>query len=117
LGALGLGADQIQLIEVPVNHPVTLAEAQCVVSVLSGNGVKSAILLADGFHTRRSYWAYKKVGSSLGIEIIPCPYFAPYQNENWWKKDEGVRAFAIELAKFVYYVLRGYIPAKSLVTT
>jgi uncharacterized SAM-binding protein YcdF (DUF218 family) len=117
LEALGLKADRIQLIEVPVNHPVTLGEAQFVVSVLSKDGVRSAILLADGFHTRRSYWSYKKVGSSLGIEIIPSPYFVSYRNEDWWRNDEGVNAFAMELAKFVYYVLRGYIPVKSLVTT
>jgi uncharacterized SAM-binding protein YcdF (DUF218 family) len=117
LEGLGLRADRIQLIEVPVDHPATLGEAQFVVSILSKSGVRSAILLADAFHTRRSYWAYKKVGSSLGIEIIPCPYFVSYRNENWWTNNEGVRAFARELAKFVYYVLRGYIPAKSLLTT
>jgi hypothetical protein len=117
LEGLGLKADRMQWIEVPVAHPVTLGEAQFVLSVLSKNGVRSAILLADGFHIRRSYWAYKEVGSSFGIEIIPCPYFVSYRNENWWRKIEGVRAFARELAKFVYYVLCGYIPVKSLVTT
>ena len=117
LEGLGLKADRIQLIEVPVDHPVTLGEAQFVVSVLSKSGVRSAILLADGFHTRRSYWAYKEAGSSFGIEIIPRPYFVSYRNENWWRKNEGVRAFGRELAKFIYYVLRGYIPVKSLVTT
>jgi uncharacterized SAM-binding protein YcdF (DUF218 family) len=90
LEGLGLKADRIQLIEVPMNHPATLGEAQFVVSVLSKSKVRSAILLADGFHTRRSYWAYKEVGSSLGMEIIPCPYFVSYRNENWWRKNDGV---------------------------
>jgi uncharacterized SAM-binding protein YcdF (DUF218 family) len=117
LESLGMRADQIQLIEVPVDHPATLGEAQFVISVLSRSGVRSAILLADGFHTRRSYWTYKEIGSSLGMKIIPCPYFVSYRNEDWWRKNEGVHAFVRELAKFVYYVLRGYIPPKSLVTT
>jgi len=117
LEGLELRADRIQLIEVPADHPITLGEAHFVVSVLSKSGVRRAILLADGFHTRRSYWAYKEVGSPLGVEIIPCPYFVSYRNENWWRKNEGVRAFGREMAKFVYYVLRGYIPLKSLVTT
>jgi hypothetical protein len=43
LEALGLRADRIQLIEVPVNHPVTLGEAQFVVSVLSKDGVRSEL--------------------------------------------------------------------------
>jgi uncharacterized SAM-binding protein YcdF (DUF218 family) len=117
LEGLGTKADRIQVIEVPPDHPVTFGEAQIVLSILSKSGVRSAILLADGFHTRRSFWAYKQVGSSLGIEIIPCPCFVSYRNENWWRKTEGVRAFARELAKFVYYVLCGYIPVKSLLTT
>lgn len=117
LDGLGVRADQIQLIEVPVDHPVTLGEAQFVLSVLSKNGVRSAILLADSFHTRRSYWAYKEAGSPLGIEIIPCPYFTSFTNENWWRRADGIREFATQFVKYFYYLLCGYIPVKSLVTT
>jgi uncharacterized SAM-binding protein YcdF (DUF218 family) len=117
LEGLGTKADRIQVIEVPPDHPVTFGEAQIVLSILSKSGVRSAILLADGFHTRRSFWAYKQVGSSLGVEIIPCPYFVSYRNENWWRKTDGIRAFTRELPKLFYYILCGYIPVKSLVTT
>jgi len=117
LDGLGLRADRIQWIEVPVDHPATLREAQFVVSVLRKDGVRSAILLADGFHTRRSYWAYKEAGSPLAIEIIPCPYFTSFRNENWWRTTDGIRAFTTQFAKYFYYILRGYIPVKSLVTT
>ena len=111
---LGLKKDQIQVIEVPMEHPITLTEAQTVLPILSRSGVKSAILLAEGFHTRRSYWAYKKVGLPLGIKIIPCPYFMKYQIENWWTKMKGASDFAYELSKLFFYVLRGYVPVKSL---
>jgi hypothetical protein len=114
LESLGLRKEQIQVIEVPTEHPITLTEAQTVLSNLSKSGVKSAILLAEGFHTRRSYWAYKQVGLSLGIKIIPCPYFIKYQHENWWTKIKGVHEFAFESLKLFYYVLRGYVPVKSL---
>jgi hypothetical protein len=114
LETLGLNKDQIQVIEVPTEHPITLTEAQSVLSRLSGSGVKSAILIAEGFHTRRSYWAYKRVGLPLGIKIIPCPYFMKYRNEDWWTKINGVSEFSNELLKFIYYVLRGYVPVKSL---
>jgi hypothetical protein len=114
LELLGLKKEQLQVIEVPTEHPITLTEAQSVLSKLSKAGVKSAILLAEGFHTRRSYWAYKKVGLPLDIKIIPCPYFMKYSNEDWWTKINGVSEFTYELLKFMYYVLRGYIPVKSL---
>lgn len=117
LEKLGLKEDQIIILEVPKEHPITLTEAQMVLSNISKRGVKSAILLAEDFHTRRSYWTYRKVGSPLGIEIIPCAYFTRYRNENWWEKAEGLREFFWESIKFFYYLVRGYIPVKSLLVT
>jgi hypothetical protein len=67
LQSLKLRKDQFLIIEVPTNHPITLTEARIVLADLSKHGVKSAILVAEGFHTRRSFWAYKQVGLSLGI--------------------------------------------------
>lgn len=117
LKELGLKEDQIIVLEVPKEHPITLTEAQVVLSNISRRGVKSAILLAEDFHTRRSYWTYRKVGSPLGIEIIPCAYFTKYRNENWWQKAEGLREFFWESIKFFYYLVRGYIPIKSFLVT
>jgi hypothetical protein len=37
-----------------------------------------------------------------------------YMPENWWQKKRGVYMFIDELFKFVYYLLNGYIPIKSL---
>ena len=117
LEKLGLKKDQIQVIGVPDDHPITLVEAKIVLSDLSKQGVKSAILLVEGFHTRRSFWTYKQVGLPLGIKIIPCPYFTTYRNEDWWQGIGGVYSFVEELLKFFYYLLRGYIPVKSLLVT
>ena len=117
LKELGLKADQIIVLGVPKEHPITFTEAQMVLSNISKRGVKSAILLAEDFHTRRSYWTYQKAGSPLGIEIIPCAYFTKYRNENWWEKAEGLREFFWESVKFFYYLARGYIPVKSLLVT
>jgi len=114
---LGLKEDQIIVLGVPKEHPITLTGAQIVLSNISKRGVKSAILLAEDFHTRRSYWTYRKVGSSLGIEIIPHAYFTKYRNENWWEKAEGLREFFGESIKFFYYLVRGYIPVKSILVT
>jgi hypothetical protein len=114
LEKLKLKKDQFQVIVVPIDHPVTLTEAKTVLSNLSKAGVRSAILLAQGFHTRRSYWVYKEVGLPLGIEIIPCSYFVTYQRENWWLQIQAVDGYFYEFFKFFYYVLRGYVPLKSL---
>jgi len=114
LEEVGLRKDQIIVLEVPEEHPVTLTEAQVVLSNLSKSGVRRVILVTEGFHTRRSLWAYKEVGSSLGIEIIPYPYFTRYHSGNWWQQIYGTKDFFEESLKFFYYLLRGYIPIKSL---
>jgi hypothetical protein len=117
LQSLKLRKDQFLIIQVPTNHPITLTAARVVLANLSKDGVKSAILAAEGFHTRRSFWAYKQTGLPLGIEIIPLPYFTEYRSEGWWQKAEGFRGFFSESIKFFYYLLRGYIPLKSLIVT
>jgi hypothetical protein len=114
LEGLGLKKNQFQIIVATNDHPVTLTEAKIVLSHLARDGVKSVILLAEGFHTRRSYWAYKRVGLPLGIEIIPRPCFTSYPREVWWQDRRGVHQFIDESLKFIYYLLRGYIPLKSL---
>ena len=115
LEELGLKKERLRVIEVPDIHPITFTEAQIVLSHLSGQGVKSAILLSEGFHTRRSFWTYKQVGLPMGIKIIPYPYFIKYHNDDWWQKVDGAYAFMNEFLKFIYYLLCGYIPVKSLV--
>lgn len=117
LEALGLKKGQYEIIGVPAKHPVTLREAEVVLSHLSKKGVRSAILLTQGFHARRSYWAYTRVGLPLGIKIIPLPYFTNYRKEDWWQQAEGVKDFFNEFLKFIYYVFRGYIPLKSVFVT
>jgi hypothetical protein len=114
---LGLEKDQISVYTVPQEHPITLNEARIVLSKLAMDKTPNAIVLTEGFHTRRSYWTYKQVGKGLGIDIIPYPYFSRFESDSWWQKAEGVRDFLGEWIKFLYYVFRGYIPVKSLVVT
>jgi uncharacterized SAM-binding protein YcdF (DUF218 family) len=114
---LGLKQNQIKVLEVPSRHPITLTEAKIVLSNLSESGLRSAILMSEGFHTRRSFWTYKQVGSKLDIKIIPYPFFVWYRNETWWHQVDGFHEFFDECLKFFYYILRGYIPMKSLFVT
>jgi hypothetical protein len=109
---LGLKETDFKIIMVPIRHPVTLKEAEVVLKALSKENIKSAILLATGFHTRRSYLAYQHAGTSLQIRIFPSACFAQYQLNNWWVEETGVRDFTIELFKLSYYLAGGYIPFK-----
>jgi hypothetical protein len=108
----GLTEKQVTVIVIPARAPRTLNEATMVLDALSKEGVRHALLLAHGFHTRRSFLVYQHVGQPLGIRIVPSAYFNDYQLNDWWTHHEGVEDFATEVIKLLYYQVRGYIPLK-----
>ena len=114
LERLGVKRGQYRVLLAPIDdHPITLAEARHAVPFLFRDGVREAILLAEGFHTRRSLWTYQRMGNSLGIRFVPAPYFPSYSRENWWKHLEGIKDFTAESLKLGYDLVGGYLPVSS----
>ena len=112
---LGLGKEKVQVISAPIDgHPITLTEARFVVNKLSQNGTRSAILVSEGFHTRRSFWVYRGEGARVALHVIPYPYFVEYESNSWWREAQGVSAFVNESLKLAYYLVREYVSTKSL---
>ncbi len=116
LEGLGIERGRYQIFSTPNEHPITLKEAEAVMKGLAGGKIKTALLLVEAFHMRRSYWAYRQFGEKHGIKVIPQPLYINYHGESWWNESWGLRDFLAEGGKFIYYVLRGYIPVKSLIT-
>lgn len=112
LKKIGLKETEFKVITVPSVHPITLKEAEVVLSHLTRENIKSAILLSPGFHTRRSYLAYQSAGIPRQIKIFPHACFTEYQLDNWWVQELGVRDFTYELLKLAHYLAAGYIPFK-----
>ena len=112
---MGMAGGKFQVIVTPINgHPITLTESRFVVAKLFQEGVKSAILLSEGFHTRRSFGVYSQEGARVGLRIIPSAYFSEYERDNWWQHGEGIYDFLQESMKLAYYVLCGYLSVKYL---
>jgi hypothetical protein len=112
---LGLKKEKIEIIPAPIpGHPITLSEARFVVAKLSRNKVRSAILVGEGFHTRRSFAVYKQEGDKLGLHIVPYSYFTEYKSDSWWRDIQGISDFFRELLKLSYYLLRGYLSIGAL---
>jgi len=112
---LGLEREKAQVISAPIDgHPITLAEARFVVAKLSQRGTRSAILLSEGFHTRRSFAVYNQEGTRRGLRIVPYPYFIEYEINSWWHDGQGVGDFVNESLKLSYYLLNGYVSIKSI---
>lgn len=109
---IGLNEKEYKIIVVSVRKPITLKEAAFVLKDLHNENIHSAILLSQGFHTRRSYLVYQYVGNPLQIKIRPHACFTNYQFNEWWTQQSGVRDFTTECLKLFYYLVRGYIPFK-----
>ena len=110
---LGVKKEKVEVISAPIpGHPITLSEARFVVAKLSRDGVRSAILLSNGFHTRRSVGVYRQEGAKVGLHVAPYAYFIDYERESWWQESQGVGDFIQETAKLAYYVGRGYLSVK-----
>ncbi len=109
LHQLGLHDDQFMILRTPEAHPITLNEASVVLKELSAEGVRTAVLMTDGFHEHRSYLVYKQVGIPLGISITPSTIFLEYTPDNWWMTRIGWYEFVQELTKTTYYYVRGYL--------
>ncbi|MEQ8152437.1 MAG: hypothetical protein ABRQ32_06000 [Smithellaceae bacterium] len=109
---IGLKERDFKIIVTHVHHPITLTEAKGVMEDISKENIKCAILLSEGFHTRRSYLVYQHVGNPHKIKIFPSACFTSYKLDHWWSQESGFRDFALELIKLVYYLVRGYIPFK-----
>jgi hypothetical protein len=63
LKTLGLKEEQLEILLIPVNdHPFTLTEARLVMAILAKEGIRSAVLVSEGFHTRRSWAVYRQEG-------------------------------------------------------
>lgn len=108
----GLKAEQFQVIVSPIRHPVTLKEAQFVFKNIAANPMTSAILIAPGFHTRRSYLVYQYAGDPAKIKIYPHAIFTSYKPDKWWQSESGWRDFGAESLKLLYYLAGRHIPFK-----
>jgi hypothetical protein len=109
---LGLKEKDFQIIVTHIHDPITLTSAKGAMEAIAKDKVKTAILLSEGFHTRRSFLAYQYVGSPLQVKIFPHACFSSYDLDHWWQKEDGPRDFFYESVKLFYYLVRGYIPLK-----
>ena len=113
---MGLKEQEFKIIVTPIRNPVTLKEAKTVLDTLSQDHIKSAILVAPSFHTRRSYLAYQYVSKPLQIKIYPMAYFPDHHQDKWWTDQMRLRDFVVESIKLVYYLVFGHIPFYSNVS-
>ncbi|MCC7104037.1 MAG: YdcF family protein [Chloroflexi bacterium] len=78
--------------------------------VMLAHGWQRAILVTDPFHMRRATAAFRHEWQPAGLEVVPSPADeSPDNVDHWWLSPDKALHVGLEYAKFVYYVVRGYL--------
>jgi uncharacterized SAM-binding protein YcdF (DUF218 family) len=110
-----LSTDQIQFAEqkgfpaalfrearLPIDAESTRTEAQFLGPYLTGQGVKSILLVTSNFHTKRAAKLWRQVNPNIQVTVVPSldpwNYFTP---EGWWKTRPGQKIFLYEWMKTI----------------
>jgi uncharacterized SAM-binding protein YcdF (DUF218 family) len=79
-------------------------------TLVLAHGWRSALLVTDPYHMRRSLWTFETAFAGTGVQIWPAPVVGGwFDASRWWQDEDGFVAVNGEYLKLVYYLARGYI--------
>ncbi len=82
----------------------TREEAVAVRDWATAHDVHSIIIPTDYFPTRRTRWIFRRTlrdsGVTVHVEAIAPP---AYNLDDWWRREEGMIAFPVEVMKMIFY--------------
>lgn len=86
------------------NVDSTWTEAHEVFEALTAMGARSAIIVTDGFHTRRASAVYDKLNDE-GLQLRFVAATDPFtHSNNWWQYGWSRRMIISEYVKMIYYL-------------
>jgi uncharacterized SAM-binding protein YcdF (DUF218 family) len=85
----------------------TRTECDAVLHWSRTNAVRRIIIPLDPFHARRARWIFRKVLKPSRIDVmVEAIPGRRYSAADWWRHEESVRSFRMELIKYAYYRAR-----------
>ncbi len=78
----------------------TVEEAQAVLPVIRGMGLKRILVVTSNYHTRRAGAIYRKLAPDLTILVVAAPD-QKFTADGWWLNREGQKTFVVEWEKTV----------------
>lgn len=89
----------------PEHEPISLNVARRCADELRARGVRSVILVTEGFRSRRAAEIYGHVFRPLGITVYIQPVFGSRTPDNWFRSWHGVQETGLQFVKLWYYRL------------
>lgn len=82
----------------------TLEEAESIYRYCLKEKIRSIIVVSSFFHTARVHRVYQKCFNNSGIRItIQGANSIRYDEQNWWRSEDGLIGFNNEWMKTIYY--------------
>lgn len=92
-----------QTIPVHESEPYALRVAQQVKEFLAREKIRSIVIVAPGFRSRRSSLVYNAVLQSAGVNVSCVPTVESTTAETWTQTWHGIQEVALQFAKLQYY--------------
>jgi uncharacterized SAM-binding protein YcdF (DUF218 family) len=84
--------------------------------LMEQHGWKTALLVTDPYHARRSLWTFRTAFAGSSLQVAPVPVADGWFDANhWWESKSGFVAVNEEYGKLVYYVVRGFVAPSAIV--
>ena len=90
-------------IPIELMEPISLNAALQIRSRLTAEGIKSVIVVAPGFRSRRSFLVYRTVFGGAGLAVHCVPVFGRLGPEHWTQTWHGIQEVVEEFMKLQYY--------------
>lgn len=82
----------------------TLDESNEILNWCNQHGVKNITVISSAFHMRRVRMVFEKKFEDAGVHVnFHGAAAVDYNNQNWWKNEEGLIMANNELVKLIYY--------------
>jgi hypothetical protein len=92
-----------EIIPITVVEPVSLNAAFQIRKVLQQQHVRSVIVVAPGFRSRRSLLVYNTIFREVGITTSCVPVFGGVTPQTWTRTWHGIQDVAEQYVKLQYY--------------
>jgi len=113
LARAGVEARRIRV--VPLTAPGTYGEAVATRALVTGQHLRSVLIVTSPYHTRRSLATFRTAFDATGVAVgvVPASATSPARPDSWWA-DPYDRAYVrYEWAAVLYYWMRYGVPMSS----
>ena len=78
--------------------------------IMEERGWRTALLVTDPYHVRRSLWSFRSTFEGSSLTVTPAAVVDGwFSADSWWQTEDGFVAVNEEYVKLAYYIARGYV--------